>query len=155
MYELLCHLRFRIALRFNLSRVLSSLYQIHYTSELAFYMQFFFLKLKKRYEMCSSWISTLFFMLIDIERRDYFEHIIHLNIHFLIFLFSLFSDKDECAGNAHGCQQRCVNVQGGYNCDCFNGYRLSSVDQKSCEGKVFAYMWRLSITVYIVTIHSS
>ena len=45
-------------------------------------------------------------------------------------------DHDECKGNAHDCQQKCVNVPGGYYCDCLAGYRLSKEDVKSCEGKI-------------------
>ncbi|XP_038601265.1 epidermal growth factor-like protein 7 isoform X1 [Tachyglossus aculeatus] len=42
------------------------------------------------------------------------------------------TDVDECAGDHHGCPQRCVNMAGSYRCDCWEGYLLS-VDGKLCQ----------------------
>ena len=39
-------------------------------------------------------------------------------------------------GNVHGCEQRCLNVAGGYNCSCFDGYRLNDEDFTTCDGIV-------------------
>nr|CAD7580769.1 unnamed protein product [Timema californicum] len=41
---------------------------------------------------------------------------------------------DECALESHGCEQKCINTLGGYECACEIGYELHS-DGKHCEGK--------------------
>ncbi|KAM7538217.1 hypothetical protein Aperf_G00000076045 [Anoplocephala perfoliata] len=41
-------------------------------------------------------------------------------------------DIDECARTTHGCQQRCVNLPGSYQCHCDPGYRLQP-DGFSCQ----------------------
>ena len=48
---------------------------------------------------------------------------------------SCFLDVNECVENSRICQNGlCVNVIGGYRCQCAAGYRPSS-DQKRCLGK--------------------
>lgn len=45
-----------------------------------------------------------------------------------------FSEEDECAKlDNGGCEQRCVNTLGSYQCACDPGYELGP-DKKSCEG---------------------
>ena len=39
-------------------------------------------------------------------------------------------DKDECLENNAGCQHKCVNVVGGYECRCRSGYKLK--DKHGC-----------------------
>nr|CAD7266358.1 unnamed protein product [Timema shepardi] len=39
---------------------------------------------------------------------------------------------DECALESHGCEQKCINTLGGYECACEIGYELHS-DGKHCE----------------------
>ena len=51
-------------------------------------------------------------------------------VNVLVTILSL--DIDECAANTNVCQQRCVNVDGTYNCDCNYGYRLNS-DRTTCS----------------------
>uniref|UniRef100_A0A915BIG2 Metalloendopeptidase n=2 Tax=Parascaris univalens TaxID=6257 RepID=A0A915BIG2_PARUN len=41
-------------------------------------------------------------------------------------------ELDECASNAHGCEQRCVNQIGGFRCECDIGFSLRS-DGKTCQ----------------------
>jgi len=44
-------------------------------------------------------------------------------------------DINECALNSGLCSNgRCVNIEGGYRCDCFTGFETSP-DGKSCQGK--------------------
>lgn len=50
--------------------------------------------------------------------------------------FSLYIDHDECNGNAHGCEQQCLNLPGSYSCACSSGYRLNANDLKTCDGIV-------------------
>ena len=42
------------------------------------------------------------------------------------------ADVDECAGT-HGCQQVCINTDGGFRCDCDSGFELNS-DNNTCSG---------------------
>lgn len=43
-------------------------------------------------------------------------------------------DKDECADSStHDCSQVCVNEYATYSCACNDGYRLNTVDGKSCS----------------------
>lgn len=41
-------------------------------------------------------------------------------------------DIEECESGLSDCEQKCVNVQGGYNCNCYAGYILTD-DRKSCQ----------------------
>ena len=43
----------------------------------------------------------------------------------------LFTDYDECLFNINDCRQLCFNNDGGYDCGCFDGYRLNG---KTCDG---------------------
>lgn len=46
------------------------------------------------------------------------------------------AEEDECAKPDNGgCEQRCVNTLGSYQCACDPGYELGP-DKKSCEGTV-------------------
>ncbi|XP_041355468.1 mucin-like protein [Gigantopelta aegis] len=53
-------------------------------------------------------------------RRGYTEH------------DSVCEDIDECMLGIHGCQQNCMNFDGGYSCDCDVGFKLKH-DRKTCE----------------------
>lgn len=56
--------------------------------------------------------------------------------------FSVLAEEDECAKPDNGgCEQRCVNTLGSYQCACDPGYELGP-DKKSCEGKVCCYALR-------------
>ncbi len=54
-----------------------------------------------------------------------------INSHFLL-------DTDECATANGGCEDRCENIPGSYNCHCdsasYEGYRLAD-DGLACDGK--------------------
>ncbi|XP_021930758.1 low-density lipoprotein receptor-like isoform X2 [Zootermopsis nevadensis] len=39
--------------------------------------------------------------------------------------------KDECKDNNGGCSQRCVDIPGGYYCECLPGYKL--MDNRTCD----------------------
>lgn len=41
------------------------------------------------------------------------------------------SDLNECTAGTDGCSQNCVNVDGGFNCECEFGYTLGD-DRKTC-----------------------
>lgn len=49
------------------------------------------------------------------------------------FIINISTDIDECDNNYDECSDICINVPGGYNCDCNNGYYLMS-NGKDCEG---------------------
>ena len=57
-----------------------------------------------------------------------------------MILFS--SDEDECLMGGVKCEQQCVNIPGGYYCDCYQGYHRDDnlphkcVDTDECrEGR--------------------
>ena len=43
-------------------------------------------------------------------------------------------DIDECILDKHTCSDVCNNTIGGFNCDCFSGYKLQR-DGFNCVGK--------------------
>ena len=40
---------------------------------------------------------------------------------------------NECSVGAHNCQQQCINENGGFRCECFDGYILNA-DLATCSG---------------------
>ena len=44
------------------------------------------------------------------------------------------SDIDECQYNKGGCEYKCINLHGGYRCDCPKDHRLHA-DGRSCIGR--------------------
>ena len=44
-------------------------------------------------------------------------------------------DIRECHSGTHNCSQLCVELDGGFECDCFNGYKLGD-DGATCEGVI-------------------
>ncbi|XP_069068939.1 fibrillin-2-like isoform X2 [Pleurodeles waltl] len=43
------------------------------------------------------------------------------------------ADYDECTQNKSNCQQNCINIFGGFNCSCWEGYTVSSVNSSECD----------------------
>ncbi|BHF62985.1 Bone morphoproteintic protein 1 [Sparganum proliferum] len=43
-----------------------------------------------------------------------------------------YAEKDNCVRDNHDCEQVCINIPGGYKCQCYDGYNLLS-DEKSCQ----------------------
>ena len=43
------------------------------------------------------------------------------------------SDIEECITDTHNCSQLCVEMHGGYECDCSNGYELED-NGVTCQG---------------------
>ncbi|XP_058835886.1 fibrillin-1-like isoform X2 [Topomyia yanbarensis] len=41
-------------------------------------------------------------------------------------------DVNECLDNDAGCQQKCINLEGSYQCDCFDGFVISRSDIRVC-----------------------
>ena len=48
-----------------------------------------------------------------------------------------FADIDECATNAHQCDDICTNTDGSYNCSCSAGSTLDPVTLRKCVGEYF------------------
>ena len=46
---------------------------------------------------------------------------------------SPFTDIDECEVDNGGCQHKCVNTDGSFQCQCKQGFQLLA-DNKNCEG---------------------
>ena len=42
-------------------------------------------------------------------------------------------DVKNCIDGKHDCEHKCIELEGGYRCECNDGYRLQN-DSKSCEG---------------------
>ena len=62
-------------------------------------------------------------------------HIIHdtITVHLL-------SDIGECLIGTHNCSEVCVELEGGYECDCFSdAYELAD-DGVTCEGSYMALL---------------
>ena len=49
------------------------------------------------------------------------------------FSATYLKEFDECTRSDHGCEHKCVNTLGGYECKCDIGFELHS-DNKKCEG---------------------
>ena len=45
----------------------------------------------------------------------------------------IYSDIGECLIGAYDCSQICVEADGGYECDCYDGYELG-FNGVTCEG---------------------
>lgn len=48
------------------------------------------------------------------------------------FSASFIKEMNECLDSNHGCEHECINMVGGYRCECRIGYELHS-DGKKCE----------------------
>ena len=53
----------------------------------------------------------------------------------------------ECLNNIHNCSQLCVERDGGFGCDCFDGYELKD-DGVTCKGSYIALI--CSTMIYII-----
>lgn len=58
-----------------------------------------------------------------------------------------FSDKDVCNSVDHGCEHVCVNTDGSYICQCYEGFVLRE-DKKTCKSKLFYVTVFLHSEVY-------
>ena len=56
-----------------------------------------------------------------------------------LFLHCLLLDIKECSNRFHNCQQKCVELEGGFSCACFDGFELQN-DSVSCKGNVLSYL---------------
>ncbi|BHF63167.1 Bone morphoproteintic protein 1 [Sparganum proliferum] len=43
-----------------------------------------------------------------------------------------YAEKDNCVRDNHDCEQVCINISGGYKCQCYDGYNLLP-DEKTCQ----------------------
>ena len=50
----------------------------------------------------------------------------------IIILYINFVDINECV-STHGCQQVCINTDGGFRCECRQGFQLNT-DGSTCSG---------------------
>ena len=50
------------------------------------------------------------------------------------FTCTLFVDNNECLTNNGDCDMRCINVDGSYSCECFEGFERND-DDVACAGK--------------------
>jgi len=50
-------------------------------------------------------------------------------------------DTNECSTVTHGCEQKCVNTDGSYHCECQSGYELRR-DKRTCKGNLVLSLYR-------------
>jgi len=50
---------------------------------------------------------------------------------------STVTDIDECSGGTIECNQGCININGSYDCSCYNGYELHLDNGSLCVGMWF------------------
>ncbi len=48
------------------------------------------------------------------------------------------TDANECDESNGGCEHVCVNLEGGHECACRNGFTLSA-DGRNCQGRKINY----------------
>ena len=72
--------------------------------------------------ICTCYISVCMLMVILL-----------LCTSFCGLVLNISTDIDECDNHYDECSDICINVPGGYNCDCRNGYYLQ-LNGKDCEG---------------------
>ena len=58
--------------------------------------------------------------------------IIHKHTILCLATYALFSDVKECLIGTHNCSQLCEELDGGYECSCYDGYELE--DSFTCKG---------------------
>ena len=58
---------------------------------------------------------------------------------------NLNADVNECSTNNGGCDQICVNVDGGFYCECQTGFLLAS-NQQTCNGKQSSHATHVTFT---------
>ena len=51
----------------------------------------------------------------------------------ILCIIIIYSDIGECLTGAYDCSQICVEADGGYECDCYDGYELG-FDGVTCDG---------------------
>ena len=60
-----------------------------------------------------------------------------------IFLYTLYTDINECSESTDGCQQMCMNTIGSFSCACNRGYRLAGNGHR-CDGMCVLYKLLIS-----------
>ena len=68
------------------------------------------------------WRLTWNFKWPDIRKTKFEE------LHFFLL------DVNECAKDNGGCNQKCINKIGSYQCECLQGFEMQA-DNKTCSGK--------------------
>lgn len=56
-----------------------------------------------------------------------------MNMNSLYIIYIISADIDECSVENGGCDQRCENTLGSYQCVCDEGFNLAS-NNKMCQG---------------------
>lgn len=90
---------------------------------------------------CNS-MPTAFWVNVDLEVTAEGNYLTHFAF------FPVLAEEDECAKPDNGgCEQRCVNTLGSYQCACDPGYELGP-DKKSCEGTVLLFYGLFKLSEY-------
>ncbi len=59
---------------------------------------------------------------------------IQFQVEMIMYCYVYYADINECLGKTHGCEETCINYDGGYRCECQIGLTLDN-DYKSCIRK--------------------
>ena len=61
-----------------------------------------------------------------------------------------FVDVNECLTDNGECEQRCDNIDGSYQCSCWNGFELTS-DNNTCTGMKMAMQCIANIIYHFIS----
>lgn len=56
-------------------------------------------------------------------------------LNWIYFLSKTILDIDECQDNNGGCEQKCQNKLGSFECSCNSGLQIDTTNGKTCIGK--------------------
>ena len=76
-----------------------------------------------------------------VKRLKRVQQILYLCVYYK-WTYVVLLDIKECdSDESKICEQRCIELEGGFKCGCDAGYKLRS-DNVSCEGMyIFIYVW--------------
>ncbi|VDN19242.1 unnamed protein product, partial [Gongylonema pulchrum] len=81
-----------------------------------------------------------------VSNLEYGRNTQYLKVHCEILPAFQVAEVDECKSNAHGCEHRCVNTIGGYECECNIGYSLRP-DGKTCQSRALCQPFALVLAL--------
>lgn len=101
---------------------------------------------RSRYVMTREWgiTSRVYVIFHNIIWKITNREISVLHRIVISFSFLVVSDIDECSLQTDTCAENittCFNIEGGYQCNCTDGYRWSGSDKKTCSGNNFLHMY--------------
>ena len=65
---------------------------------------------------------------------------IYIKITIIVKINTFITDINECLNNNGTCSHGCMNMEGGYYCECFIGYALHP-NNHDCEGRLYSSVY--------------